>query len=255
MKEAKARRDLVGGELAAGRNPADLLRAFAAEPVRTIALTEWADRFLTSRIDFAKNTADSYRSSLKKACETLGDRDPHKLGWADITAWIAGLVDADYKPATIGLYKTHLAVLLDYVGVDPNPAKDQRVKLPRREHEVRMPPSADHFEAIVAAATSRFRLALVTVEQTAVREGELVRMAWGHMDRKNLKVLIPAASSDEEGALGAATRVAVRCDRGDLPARRPHTRAARVPGDHRGSALPGDEARLRVGRRSTLHGA
>jgi Phage integrase family len=85
--------------------------------------------------------------------------------------------------------------LLDYVGVDPNPAKDKRVKLPKRDHEIRIPPSADHFAAIVGAATAKFRLALVTVEQSAVREGELVRIAWGHLDRKNLKVLIPASSS------------------------------------------------------------
>jgi hypothetical protein len=103
MREAKIRRYLVAGEIAAGRNPRDLLAALTAEPTPTVTLTEWTDRFLASRIDFAKNTADSYRSSLKKVCETLGDYDPSWLGWSDISGWIAELVEADYKPATIGL--------------------------------------------------------------------------------------------------------------------------------------------------------
>ena len=33
LKEAKARRDLVAGELAAGRNPADVLRAMVETPI------------------------------------------------------------------------------------------------------------------------------------------------------------------------------------------------------------------------------
>jgi hypothetical protein len=38
MREAKARRDLIGGELAAGRNPADILRVMSAAPTPTTTL-------------------------------------------------------------------------------------------------------------------------------------------------------------------------------------------------------------------------
>jgi hypothetical protein len=55
LKEARLRRDLIGGELAAGRNPADLLRAMVApRPVRTFA--DLYDEFTASRVDVAEAT-------------------------------------------------------------------------------------------------------------------------------------------------------------------------------------------------------
>src|SRR5262245_9148916 len=61
LKEARGRRDLIAGEISAGRNPRDVLRPTVQVPPATVTLHEWADRFLASRIDFAKNTADGYR--------------------------------------------------------------------------------------------------------------------------------------------------------------------------------------------------
>ena len=75
LREAKARSDLIGGELAAGRNPRDLLGAMRTEPVPALTLARWRDRFIESRIDADNNTKKNYRSALKKACETFGDRD------------------------------------------------------------------------------------------------------------------------------------------------------------------------------------
>jgi len=193
-REAQVRRDLIAVEIAAGRNPAELLAALGRPATPTLDLAAWRDRFLASRIDLAENTVKGYRSSLRKVCETFGSRDPHSIGGDEVAAWVASLA-AGHKPATVGLYRTHLGVLLDFVGVDPNPVRDRRVKVPRRDHETRMPPTAEHFEAIVAAATPRFRLALVTVEQTALREGEAVRITWGDLDRSGLRALIPAAST------------------------------------------------------------
>src|SRR5437773_6264050 len=55
MKEAKVRRDLIAGELAAGRNPADLLRAITTQVVRR-TFEQWAEPYRTSRIDLAAET-------------------------------------------------------------------------------------------------------------------------------------------------------------------------------------------------------
>lgn len=49
MREARARRDLVAGEIAHGRNPADLFDAVARMPVvpaPAVSLTTWGERFL-----------------------------------------------------------------------------------------------------------------------------------------------------------------------------------------------------------------
>ena len=55
MKEAKARRDLVAGEIAAGRNPADALRAMVEHAERR-TFAEWAEAYRTSRVDLAEET-------------------------------------------------------------------------------------------------------------------------------------------------------------------------------------------------------
>jgi hypothetical protein len=54
MKEARLRRDLIGGELAAGRNPAEALRASSVPARRTFR--EWAKAYKTSRIDIGEQT-------------------------------------------------------------------------------------------------------------------------------------------------------------------------------------------------------
>src|SRR5690349_18215797 len=66
LKEARARRDLIAGELAAGRNPAELLRSLAAPPLPSVSVREWCDRFLASRIDLDANTVRNYKTSLRK---------------------------------------------------------------------------------------------------------------------------------------------------------------------------------------------
>src|SRR3989304_1658345 len=62
MKEAQARRDLIAGEIAAGRNPTDALRALLAPPVPILTVERWAERFLEGRIDIDANTTANYRS-------------------------------------------------------------------------------------------------------------------------------------------------------------------------------------------------
>jgi hypothetical protein len=76
VREAKTRRDLIGGEIAAGRNPAELLQSFSAEESKALAIRTWADEFIDSRIDVDANTIKNYRTALKKVCATFGDRDP-----------------------------------------------------------------------------------------------------------------------------------------------------------------------------------
>ena len=133
LKEAKARRDLVAGEIAYGRNPADLLNAIrrAAVPTAAVNLTTWGERFLASRIDVDENTKKNYGSSIKKINESFGDRDPTMITVAEIAEWIASLVTVR-KPGTLQQYLIAFRLLLDHADVDPNPARDPRVKLPKQ---------------------------------------------------------------------------------------------------------------------------
>jgi hypothetical protein len=90
LKEAKARRDFVAGELAAGRNPVDAMRSLV-EQSRWRTLREWSETYTASRVDFAEQTKINMQSHLKLIVDALGDRDPATITPADVQEWIGGL--------------------------------------------------------------------------------------------------------------------------------------------------------------------
>jgi integrase len=202
LKEARARRDLIAGELAAGRNPAVLLRALTEAPSTSTvrALDVWSDKFVASRIDIDANTARNYRTALKKVCKTFGTRDPASLTVDEVAQWVSDLAES-HKPGTTRLYLLVFRLLLDYAGVDPNPCRDPRVKLPKRVREEPAPPSAEHFLAIVDAVKDpQRRLLLITLEQGALRLGEAISLTWGDVDRAGLRLRLPRSATKREQA-------------------------------------------------------
>jgi integrase len=79
----------------------------------------------------------------------------------------------------MGRYSGPLAPLFcDFAGVEPNPARNQRVKLPSIVVEEPKPPSAEHVLAILEGVPRRWRLPLVTLEVTGMRVGEAHALAW-----------------------------------------------------------------------------
>jgi hypothetical protein len=55
---------------------------------------------------------------------------------------VSGLAEK-HKPGTVRLYLLTFRLLLDYAAVEPNPARDPRVKLPKQTREEPNPPSAE----------------------------------------------------------------------------------------------------------------
>ena len=94
-------------------------------------------------------------------------------------AWIACLT---LKPSSVRRYVATLRAVLDFADVDPNPARDPRVRLPREEKAVVDPPSAADVDAILDRSPARWRLPLRTLEQTGMRVGELAALTWGDVD-------------------------------------------------------------------------
>ena len=201
LREARARRDLIGGEIAAGRNPRLLLDTLAAEPtIVRMTISTWAEKFVASRIDVDQNTIKNYRTALKKINATFGDRDAEDITVDEVANWVAELAGT-YKPGTVRLYLLTFRLLLDYVGLDENPCRDPRVKLPKRVREEPRPPSAEHFMAIVTAVHDPVRrLLLVTLEQGALRLGEAVALTWGDVDRAGLRLRLPRSATKRDQA-------------------------------------------------------
>ena len=170
MKEARARRDLVAGEIAAGRNPRLLLEHLQAAPPIMKTFRQWTEEYRESRVDVAEETRRGIKVRTAAMLPMIGDLDPAQITPHTVTGLVAGL---KLKPSSLRRYIATLRAVLDYAGVDPNPARDARVRLPQEEHEELEPPSAGDVATIVTHSPGRWRLALQTLAETGMRVGEL----------------------------------------------------------------------------------
>jgi integrase len=189
MREAKIRRNWVAGELAAMRVPhLDALQA----PERAPTLAEAAKRWQSSRVDVAEATRIQHRSSLHALVPLIGTRRVDDFTAADVADLIAELAKTR-KKETIRKMVVHLAMLLDFAGVTPNPARG--VKLPFEQKRELQPPTADHVEAVHRLLPSRYKLPLLVLDATGMRLGELEGLAWGDIDEARLRWRISQAVS------------------------------------------------------------
>jgi hypothetical protein len=139
LREARIRRDLIAGELAAGRNPRELLRTLTEQP--TVKTFEQVfEDFISSRVDVAPATLENYKMARDRFVPIHGASDPLRLSWQDVQEAV-GTLSQDLSPASVRVYVGTLRQELDFAGADPNPAKDRRVKLGRSEATIPDPPT------------------------------------------------------------------------------------------------------------------
>jgi integrase len=180
MKEAKTRRDLIAGEIAAGRDPAVLLATLGAAPAAVKAFRVWADEYRQSRVELADETRRGIKVRLVRINEQIGDIDPARITPQTIAELVASL---KVKPSSLRRYIDTVRAVLNYAGVDPNPARDARVRLPREERTVVEPPSSADVAAILEHARPvRWRLPLQVLAETGMRVGELCDLEWRDVD-------------------------------------------------------------------------
>lgn len=190
QREAKLRRDAVGGDLAALRVPdvQILERRPAARTLRVVA-GEWR----ASRVDVAQGTATTYEVNLGRILPGLGDRPVAELGVDDVTGLVAELVATGLARESIRKTLTTLAQTLDFAGVTPNPVRDRSVKLPPLDRTEIVPPTAAHVLAVLPVLPPRYRLPVLVLDATGMRVGELERLAWGDVDEQEGRWRVSAA--------------------------------------------------------------
>jgi hypothetical protein len=149
-REAKQREQLVAGELAAGRNPADALSTLSPPRVRR-TLSSAFEQFEASRADVSASTLSLYAYARNRLRAREPDaRGDHGRARADVGRREqhgerrppgAGPEDARALPLDA------LRHVLDFCGIEPNPARAKSVKLPKRVVEEVAPPNAAEWEA------------------------------------------------------------------------------------------------------------
>ena len=192
-REANARKAWVLGELAAMRVP-DL--SVLAGPAVAPLLRDVARRWQASRVDVRESTTTQHRTALNRVLPVLGDRRIDALAPADVAELVRQLVEAGKARESIRKSVTALAMVLDFAGVSPNPARDRvQVKLPLEEPEEPEPPSAEHVEAVGWLLSVPYLIALLVLDETGARVGEVEAARVGDLDEERRAWLVRAAVS------------------------------------------------------------
>jgi integrase len=188
LREAKARRHLVAGELSAGRNPREALRALREQPRRR-TLRDVAEAYSASRLDAAEQTRRAIRNALGRILPDLGDLEPDMITVADVQEWV-GTHAVTLRPNTMRAYAGVLKMLLDFAGCTPNVARDRRVRLPRVNSEPVQPPSAREVQAMRENIADRYKLPFDLIEATGMRTQDVLSVAWQDVDFMNGRLRI-----------------------------------------------------------------
>ena len=92
-----------------------------------------ASRTSTSktRVDLAGDHGEEARLPHEcRSTASFGEMTPHAITPGDVQAWIAG---STLKPSSVRRYMDTLRAILDYAGVDPNPARESPRPAPRED--------------------------------------------------------------------------------------------------------------------------
>ena len=154
--------------------------ARTADPCATP--TRYCKALADSRVDLRESTTVQHRTALGRVLPTLGDRPVESIAVADVAELVAKLAAEGKARESIRKSVTALAMVLDFAGIQPNPARDRiQVRLPRQEPEEPEPPNAD-VEAVGWLLPVPYLLGLLALDATGARVGELEAARVGDLD-------------------------------------------------------------------------
>lgn len=151
-------------------------------------------------MDVSEGTAQSYRVALGRLLPRFGEIPVSDLSPQHVAGLVAELADSGLRKQTIRKTVSVLAMILDHHGVQPNPARDKRVKLPREEKRELTPPSARDVLAVHELLPSRYRLPLLVLDATGMRVGELETLRWGDVDERRGRWRIRSSAAKTRAA-------------------------------------------------------
>ena len=169
-EDAQRRKNWVLGELAAMRVP-DLSALREADRAETFL--DASHRWLRSRVDVRESTLVQYRTALGR-CKLLENVAVDAVTPADVAALVAALVADGKARESIRKSVSAVAMVMDFAGINPNPARDRvTVRLPREERDEPQPPDAEAVEAVAHRLTIPYLVALAALDVSGRRVGEI----------------------------------------------------------------------------------
>jgi integrase len=197
-REAEIRKNWVAGELAALRVP-DL--AFDEPDQTPVAptLAEACDAWRATRVDVTDGTRALHRTALGRVLKTdIATARIDAIHVDDVVAMVTALVDAGYKRETVKKSRDFLAMVLDHYEIEPNAARDKRVRLPRERKPHVPPPLASHVERVAEVLPRHHVLPLLIIDECGPRVNELVTAKVGDLDedRRAIRVRSEVEKND-----------------------------------------------------------
>jgi integrase len=191
LREAKLRRDFVAGELSAGRNPAVALEQNRQPRAKPSTIATYFETWKASRVDLDSRTLANCDAHWRRLAPSFATLTVDEITFALVQEWIAANGDGErgLTPGGLRNYVGTLKQILDFAGVEPNPARDRRIRYPTAEREIPIPPSDKHVLAMLDQMAPERRLLYIFLEQDGGRIGEHVAFTWGDVDVEGERIL------------------------------------------------------------------
>jgi integrase len=142
-----------------------------------------------------------HRVALGRVLPILGDHRVDELTVGDVNAVVIELTRAGRKRETIRKSVKYLAAVLEENGIEPNPARDKRIRLPRAEPAELEPPSSEHVEAVVRLLAPAYRLPLLWLDWSGARVASVETALVGDYDVHARRVRLRASTTKTRAAL------------------------------------------------------
>lgn len=181
---AKIRRQTALEEVARGGTPSRVAPAPRVQVTVAVAAGAW----LVTLQDLAPSTLKGYRKAVRDLPDWLAGLDAHSVTRAHVQAHALELGER-FKRGTAAKELGILRRALDHAGVEPNPAADRRIRLPRAERHVYRLPTRAELAAMHEVMPSRSELMLL-LEHTGLRIGEAAGLRWRDVDHARERLLV-----------------------------------------------------------------
>ena len=190
LREARARRDWIAGELAHMRVPdvRALTHVAAQAETRARTLAQVCEEFAHTRVDVGAAAHAHYRQTMRRL-GALGRMEVSEIRPGHVQAWVNA--QSELSPKTVAVYPGVIKQVLDFADLDrPNAARHRSVRVPRTVREVPEPPSQADFLALRSAMPTKWHAVMDLLEQTGLRVGELEGLRWADIDVRGARLRV-----------------------------------------------------------------